>query len=295
MRQTAVIISKRASKWALNGSALKRIALIDCREFQQMTTEITTLQQQVRNLFSSVGTLTRQLETSSHSRTLSVSTPATASQNPPGPRYQGATSAAYNIGLARNSLQRDYGIAGMDDVYNDHPPTSSDDMRLHPVQQESPLRTPPPVHTLPPRPVNEFKDIMWAVSKEEAIRLVNFWKDSINIMYPLVNIDQTMKHIDVLYAYMLQSRGSGLRINGELSGAPGISDDDTIKLKLLLANAATLEGSGTSDIGEQLFASVVPAVESLMMRPAHVKVVEQLVLAVCAITSFNCESYAKSS
>jgi hypothetical protein len=258
------------------------MVLIGYSEFQQMTNEINTLQQQVRNLFSSVGSLTRQLETSSsHSHSLSSSAPVTTSQNPVGSRFHGATSATYNIDLARNSLQKNYGIADIDDIYADPPPPpSTDDIRLHIAQHESPVRTPPPVHTMP-RQGNEFKDVMWAVSKEEAIRLVNFWKESINIMYPLINIDQLLKHIDVLYAYMLQSRGAGLMMNGELSGAPGISDDDTVKLKLVLANAAALEGSGSSDIGEQLFASVVPAIESLIMRPPHLKCVEQLVLAVC--------------
>jgi hypothetical protein len=235
-----------------------------------MTGEITTLQQQVQTLFSSVGSLTRQIETaSSHSRSLSASTPATAQNS--SSRFHGPTSATFNIGVAKNSL-RNYGLGNFEDVY----PEGSDSVRLNAT--ESPIRTPPPVHTVPPRPVNEFKDVMWAISKEEAIRLVNFWKDNINIMYPLVSIEQTIKHIDTLYAFMISARRSGILMN-DLPGASGISDDETIKLKLLLANAATLESNGSSELGEQLFGSVAPAVESLMMRPAHIKCVEQLVLA----------------
>jgi hypothetical protein len=233
-----------------------------------MITQIGTLQQQVQTLFSSVGTLTRQLESaSSHSRSLSASTPVTSAQT--ASRFHGPTSATFNLGVARSSL-RSFGISD-DDIYRDNP-----DERLNAV--ESPVRTPPPVHTVPPRAVNEFKDVMWAVSKEEAIRLVNIWKDNINIMYPLVSIEQTLKHIDTLYAFMISARRTGILMN-DAPGASGISDDETIKLKLLLANAATLEGSGSSDIGEQLFASVAGSIESLMMRPPHLKCVEQLVLA----------------
>ncbi|KAF2667647.1 fungal-specific transcription factor-like protein [Microthyrium microscopicum] len=259
----------------------------DSEEFQHVTSQISTLQQQVDQMNATMGYLRTQLESRptvpespsrNHRRSISVSTPtisnSTLSNVPRPPRFHGPTSAAFNFGVAKSSL-RNIGITAMEENGEEGAAPN----------EQSGASTPPPIHTEPHRSgVHESKDPIWAISREEATRLVQSWKDNVFIMYPLIDLDTTLRHVDLLYNFLDGSRRAGLMMS-DLPGADSISDVETNKLKLLLASALTMENSGTSDLGERLFRSVAESVESLLLRPPDLRSMEQLTLA--AVYAFH--------
>lgn len=200
-------------------------------------------------------------------RSTSVSTPS-GHHGAKYPRFHGPTSAVFNLGVAKSSLTRNFGITGMED--------NSEEARL--INEISPTGTPPPVHTIPSRTV-EPRDVLWTINKQEALRLVNIWRDMVHVMYPVVDIDKTIKYVEQLYSFIDSGRRTGL-IVGDLPHPDAISDDETNTLRLILANAVELETNGSSEFGLELFRSVAAVIESYMMRSPDMKALEHLVLAV---------------
>jgi hypothetical protein len=244
------------------------------REFHQMTSHISELQQQVQALFSNLNSLKAHVDSQpgpleigspgTIRRSGSVSTP-TASKYP---RFHGPTSAAFNIGVAQSSLNRNFGITAMGE--------NPEDLQI--ADGVSLNGTPPPVHTIPSGNV-EPKDVLWTITKDEALRLVNIWREMVHVMYPFVDIEKTIRYVEELYSSIGSGAGNGSLI-GDISQHDTISDDETNTLRLILANAAELETNGSSEFGLELFRSVAPVIESYMMRNPDMKCLEHLVLAV---------------
>lgn len=247
------------------------------REFQQMSLHIGELQQQVQTLFSSLnslisqpdslpGTLDERSSNIIHS-SASISTPS-AFQGAKYPRFHGPTSAVFNLGVAKSSLNKNFGITtGIE---------NGEDPRL--MNDPSPMGTPPPIHTMPPRMV-EPRDVLWTISKEEALRLVDVWRENLHVMYPIVDMTKIVRYVEQLYSFIDAGPRTGL-ITGNLPAPEMLSDDETNTLRLVLATAVELEASGPSDFGLELFRSVTTVIESLTMRPPDMKGLEHLVLAV---------------
>jgi hypothetical protein len=244
-----------------------------------MTSHIADLQSQVQALFNNMASLRAQVEPQTTSidmsppsafrRSISVSTPTSQAQPPKPLRFHGPTSAVFNLGVAKSSLTKNFGITGVEE--------NSDDPRL--ANGASPVGTPPPVHSIPSQPPVEEIDVLWTISKEEALRLINIHRDHIHIMYPVFDLEKLIKYVDQLYSFIDSSRKTGLVI-GEVLGSNTISDDETNTLRLVLANGAEQESSGDSEFGLLLFKSVAQVIESYMMRPPEFKHLEHLVLAV---------------
>jgi hypothetical protein len=248
-----------------------------------MNSAITDLQYQVQTLFSHIGASNHLPEdgaavdaSSSLQDSPSLSTAIDANlpnSQQPGtphhPRFHGPTSPVFNIGVAKSTLMN-FGITG----------TEEDAGLARLPNAPSPTGTPPPVRAIPSRgAIHEAKDPLYSIGKEEAIRLVNFWKDNVMIMYPIVNIDQILRHLSLLYSFLQSATRNGLLLS-TVPGADTISDDETITLKLILANASTLESGGSSEIGLRFYASAAGHVEALTMKPPTMRSVEQLTLAV---------------
>jgi hypothetical protein len=123
------------------------------------------------------------------------------------------------------------------------------------------------------------KDPIWGVSKEEAIRLTNVWRDTIHNTLPIVNIERTMQHIDMLYSFLGGAKRAGLTAT-DLPGADAISDTDTLRLKLILATSLAIEGSSDGDMGCKLFTSVVSISESMLFKPVDLDGIELLAMTV---------------
>jgi hypothetical protein len=224
---------------------------------------VAELQHQVQLLFSNLTSLKAFVEHKPDSleppgRTpgslLSVPSPSVSS-NTRYPRFHGPTSAAFGLGVAKSSLTRNFGITGIDE--------NGDEPRI--ANEISPSGTPPPLHTNPSRPV-ESRDILWSITKEEALRLVNVWREQIHIMYPIVDLEKTAKYIHQLYS-------------GNASETV-YSDDEINTLRLIIANAVELESGGSSEFGLEVFRNVAPVLESLMMRSPSFKALELLIMGV---------------
>ena len=255
-----------------------------------MNAQIASLQEQVDTLYANLSSLRSDLAHNNPpidpslqhqpyaDRTnvsLGVASPGLQSPGPARPKpqsvprqstFRGITSADYSFDVAKNSLQT-MGITpalpGADDGTRDG----------------SPSGTPPPeTHA------GLDKDPIWAVSREEALRLLKVYEDEIHELYPFVSIPKLTAHVQSLYKFMDASLRAGL-VMSHMPGADTINDDDTNILKLVLATAMISEGSGKSDLGQRLFNFVQPQVDSLLLGNAGIKDVKLLALTVRVLRS----------
>ena len=192
------------------------------------------------------------------------------------PRFHGPTSSAFSLGVAKSSLQT-MGITGTGDNMEEGITT----------QDGTPTASPPPppqAGLVKPIQVHASKDPIWAVERDEAIRLIHVWQDEMGCMYPVVEVQKMLQHTKLLYTFMDAARRTGL-MAASLPGADAIYDDQTRMLKLVLAVALTLEGSGKSDMGKRLFETTRQTLEDQFFAPADIRAVRMLCLAVCMIRS----------
>lgn len=185
------------------------------------------------------------------------------------PRFHGPTSSAFNLGVAKSSLKT-MGITGGED--------GEDEGIL--TQDATPIGSPPNMHTvLPKQPLHESKDPIWALSRNEALRLIKVWHEEMGMMYPFLDIDKTVRYAEMLFTFVEAAARSGL-MQGAGPGADAIMDDRTSILKLILATALVLEGNGKDPLGEKLFWNVHPMVERTLSNPVDLHGINMLMLAV---------------
>lgn len=199
-------------------------------------------------------------------------------QQQPQTSYRGPTSTEFSFGVADNSLQtmgitEGKGDANGDDVHGLPRSTS-------PGQMERNLQLLQAVH--------EEKDPIYSVSKEEALRLCRVYEDEMGIMYPVLNIQTVMEYTERLYSFIDAARRNGLVQQG-FPGADAIDDENTIVLKMIIACASTMEGSGSSDLGRSIFES--PGVRDAVAKATNGyeishKAPRLLVLTVCYANHF---------
>lgn len=249
-----------------------------------MKDQITNLQDQVNNLFSSMTDLRTQQRASIEASSFdalhrdgsqSVFTPlqqqsSAVAPRARQPRFQGPTSSAFNFDVARSSLQ-DMGIdAPADDAIADDLTTAHVTPAVspgHPAPPSGQLAAPfmPPIHPT--------KDPIWSIKREEALRLCRVYEEEIGIMYPLVDIEQVTHQINLLYTFMEAALRTGFAQRG-LPGSDGLQDDSTNILKIILATTLVVEGSGKSDLGERLYLSIKPVIDSKLWEPLDIKTVQ---------------------
>ena len=264
-----------------------------------MSAHIATLQEQVETLFANLNSLRAdlakpqsQIDPSLQQHTLDPSlqqhaslsshgsingphqpppmpskmlaTPRHRSQSqsmPRRPPFRGPTSVEFNLGVAKNSLQT-MGIAPTED-----PSTAV-------TTDVTPSGSPAPEAILHPS-----KDPIWHISRDEALRLVQLYEDEMHEMYPVVSLPYIRAHISSLYTYMEAALRNGF-VQPRMPGSDSIDDDDTNILKLILATALMLEGSGKSHLGTRMWKYVQPAVDALLLGHAGFKGIRMLSLAV---------------
>lgn len=192
---------------------------------------------------------------------------------PKHPEFRGPTSAVFNLGVAKSSLQH-MGI------------TQDEDGEAGLTTQDgTPTGTPPPmIQPDLPKSLHADKDAIWSLSKDEAVRLIHVWQDEMGIMYPVVDIDRLIRHATLLFTFMEAARRSGL-MESSMPGADAIHDEQTNNLKLIVAIALTLEGSGKSDLGRRLWDCVKTPIETIGFSPPDVRGLQMLVLAVSQFLS----------
>ncbi|KAI1616941.1 fungal-specific transcription factor domain-containing protein [Exophiala viscosa] len=254
-------------------------SLKDSAEFNQMRDEITTLQMQVNELFTSLSELRSRPETaypppidplvsqdaSNRSLPMSVSRtlpPLISPKRAPSralPQFHGPTSTLYGIDVAKSSLQT-MGITQ----------NAADDGMI----SRDRSRAASPVFPVTPHP---SKDPLWLIDHAEVIRLLRVYEEEIGIMYPVVDIEKVIKHADSLYKFIQASLRAGFG-NLALPGADAIDDEETTVLKMILAVTMTVEGHGRSDFGQRFFDAAKPAVDLKLVTALDTKSVVLVVL-----------------
>ncbi|KAI9376501.1 fungal-specific transcription factor domain-containing protein [Aspergillus egyptiacus] len=245
----------------------------DSEEFRSLKDQISELQDQVSTLFASLNELRTQksnFDTPGFDNFSRDGSQIFAPMRPPPdkprirhPRFQGPTSSAFNFDVARSSLQH-MGIAPAEEVIQDDLTTA----------HATPAASPPHVSTLS-QPMHPSKDPIWSIKRDEALRLCRVYEEEIGIMYPLVDIEQVMRQVTLLYTFMEAAMRTGLMHRG-LAGTDGLEDDSTSLIKLVLATTLIVEGGGRSELGRRLYLSVKPVIESKIWDTLDVKTIQLL-------------------
>ncbi|KAJ9656716.1 hypothetical protein H2201_008448 [Coniosporium apollinis] len=231
------------------------------RDFKSMSAHIASLQEQVDALYAGLTSLRQHVDTAispvggSSFAGPSNPYPMAVSQNPvmptspalsrrqPNrlPTFQGPTSSAFNLGVAKSSLQT-MGITSPGEGVEEALAT----------QDATPAASPPLSSALHLDPgLHADKDPLWSLTREEATRLCHVWEDEMGQMYPILDINEIIRHAQRLYTFMEAARRTGL-VQAAMPGADAIGDEQTSLLRLILAIALTVEGSGKSELGRRL-------------------------------------------
>ena len=235
-----------------------------------MNAQLASLQEQVDNLYANLNALRNGGDVmgfSTSERSLSISQPPQGAPIVPANRYRpsskhpsfrGPTSSAFSLDVAKNTLQNmGYQSLSADDGAVTQDPT--------PIASPSNGIQPPPLINANGNPC---KDPIWALTKEEMVRLCRVYEEEMGIMYPVLNIERLIIHGTNLYEFIDAAIRSGLA-NPSAPGQ-GINDEQSCVLKMVLAISTVLEGSGQSEIGFRLFESVKEAAD----RALHSEVIE---------------------
>jgi hypothetical protein len=105
---------------------------------------------------------------------------------------------------------------------------------------------------------NPSRDPIWALSKDEMVRLCHVYEEEMGIMYPILNIEQVIIHGTNLYKFIDAAIRTGL---ANPAAPKGIRDEQSCVLKMILAISTVVEGNGQSEIGYRLFESVREAAD----------------------------------
>lgn len=102
-------------------------------------------------------------------------------------------------------------------------------------------------------PTATGKDPLYALNKDEALRLCTLYEDEIGLMNPVVEMQDVKGHANIMYTML----DAAARILGTAHHPTDtIHDEGTDLLRLVLAIALVLEGTGQSELGTRLFDSV---------------------------------------
>ncbi|KUL84464.1 hypothetical protein ZTR_06147 [Talaromyces verruculosus] len=243
-------------------------------EFRAMKDQIDTLQTQVNTLFTSLNELSTfktsldSVPFDQYSTEPSRTGPISTSQEEPSPasppqtrhpRFHGPTSSAFNFGVARVSL-RDMGLTSTENPIHDD---------LAATAETSSLST--PMTRL--AAMHPTKDPIWAITREEAVRLCRVYEEEIGLMYPFFNIEKVISQTNLLYNFLEAATRTGLT-QTQLPGLDGLQDDDSLNLKMILATTLVLEGGGQSTLARQLFDTVKPVFYTKTLEPANIKTIQ---------------------
>ncbi|KAK4543731.1 hypothetical protein LTR36_005376 [Oleoguttula mirabilis] len=187
------------------------------------------------------------------------------------PSFRGPTSDEFNFGVAKSSLQT-MGITGHEGT--------EDGSGLAGLGTADPS----PAHSPPARNRAQFlqsyhadKDPIWGISQEETMRLCSVYEDEMGLMYPVLDMYKVTAYATKLYRFMEAAHRTGLMQQG-MPGSDSIDDEDTNILKMVLATALTVEGSGRSELGRKLFEYVQPAVDVLLLGSVGLKGIRLLTM-----------------
>jgi hypothetical protein len=106
------------------------------------------------------------------------------------------------------------------------------------------------------------------ISWEEALRLCKVFAEETNIMYPLLDMDKIMNHIEALRS-VEDAKGSWMS-----------AGDDKDIIVLVMAISLMRESAGESELGRSLFHSIRNNLEKKIWAPISLTSTSSIVLAV---------------
>lgn len=246
-----------------------------------MTSQITTLQEHVNSLFNYLNEIRSQrpaFESPPFDHLARDGSQPVFTPMPTGmpkarsrhPRFHGPTSSAFNFDVAKSSLQS-MGITPAEDGITDDLTTA----------HVTPAGSPPPLLGPLLPTIHPTKDPIWTIGREEAVRLCKVYEEEIGIMYPIVDITTVTNQADLLHTFMEAATRTGFAQQG-LPGADSLHDDSSILLKLILATTLVVEGGGQSELGQRLYLSVKPIIESKLWEPHDIRTIQLFAIVVCS-------------
>ena len=137
-----------------------------------------------------------------------------------------------------------------------------------------------------PMTIHPSKDPLWKIGKNEAIRLCRVYEEEMGMMYPVLDLEDTISKADMLFTFTEAATKTGL-MKLHLPGADRLDDSDVNNLKMILATAMVVEGRGQSELGKELYESTRTAFESRLFGHVDIKGLIHLVLVVCHLCSLS--------
>ncbi|RAL11197.1 putative C6 transcription factor [Aspergillus homomorphus CBS 101889] len=227
---------------------------------EQLCSQMSAMQEQITTLSAAVTTLAQ----SSITANAAIARSDVVNQRPFRRRstvretaFQGPTTSAFSLHLAKSNLQRQ-GIVeqndGADEADANHPPS--------PLPLGSPGQA-----ALDARLAG---DPLWTLDKVEATRLCRVYEEEMGIMYPVLDLQELLDQVEVVYG----SAEGGSRP----SGFQPVHTDDVQILRLVFACALTAEAAGSSELAMRLFESVREVADNCVWGPPDIKSIILLTL-----------------
>jgi hypothetical protein len=177
--------------------------------------------------------------------------------------FQGPTTSAFSLDLAKSSLQQRGIVEGAE---------AGDEGDL--TQEPSPLAS--TCARSEEFDTRQTLDPLWALQKDEALRLCRVYEEEMGIMYPVLKLSELLDQVNLLYCPMDRAVGPALQPDGRNE----LDREDIHILRLVFACALTAEASGRSEQAIALFDSVREVQDNCVWGPPEIKSIIFLTLVV---------------
>ncbi|KFZ11729.1 hypothetical protein V502_07431 [Pseudogymnoascus sp. VKM F-4520 (FW-2644)] len=257
----------------------------DSEEFKQMNAHLSSLQEQIDNLYANLNALRSgdigpnkgSMTGSMSQRSIQSTSPALTYRPPPKhPRFQGPTSSAFSFDVAKNTLQN-MGYPGLE---------TGEDGNV--MQDDTPAGSPPIRQAV--LPSHPFRDPLWSITKEEALRLCVVYEDEICIMYPFLDMNWVVQVVNTQYRSMEESSPKN-GLNPNTDSASPVEEQDLNIIKLVLATASAVECSGQSEFANRLFENTKRASDNIL-HAEGVSIKDIPLVVLVATYHFHCDEEA---
>ena len=175
------------------------------------------------------------------------------------PQFQGPTSSAFNLDVAKSSLQT-MGIT------QPEAPDGSINSDIDPTLGSASNQQAPVVAMIS----SPHKDPLWQISKNDAIRLCRLYNEEIGMMYPILDIEKILTQAIAVFSYMEVASSTQLA-NGGVVQPSNVDEHDMNILKMVLASALMAAEGGQSSLARAIYESCRVAFECQLTSPLEIK------------------------
>ncbi|KAF4480166.1 hypothetical protein FAGAP_12106 [Fusarium agapanthi] len=133
-------------------------------------------------------------------------------------------------------------------------------------------------------------DPLWDIPTTEAVTFAKKWFTNMGSLYPFLREEKLIDTMDRVYA-VIRPISAGTPIPRRELAAEALLNDETNKLKIVLAVSKTMENGGRNDQAQRLFQSTTEAVESLIWNTSGISGIQ--LLALTAIYHYQLDDETK--